>query len=193
VNGTLSRFRLSAIGAALFLAFAIANVPDSRADQTDSRLPVLFAALSATDDANLGGEIAAEIWEIWLSHNDPGIAHLMSAGISAMQDGKLRAAFDAFDRIVAAAPDFAEGWNKRATVNYMLDDLDASMRDIERTLSLEPRHFGALSGMGLIFDAIGKPGAAADAWERALAVNPHIKGAGDLIKELREKELGKPI
>ena len=193
MNARRPRFRFGAFGASLLFALFIVLAPDARADQNDSRLPVLFAALTATDDANLGGEIAAEIWEIWLSHNDPGIAHLMNAGISAMHDGNLQVAFDAFDRIVAAAPDFAEGWNKRATVNYMLDDLDASMRDIEHTLSLEPRHFGALSGMGLIFDAIGKPGAAADAWERALAVNPHIKGAGDLIKELREKELGKPI
>lgn len=193
MSASRPRLRLGAFGALLFLAFALTPAPDAQADQNDSRLPVLFAALTATDDADLGSEIAAEIWEIWLSHDDPGIAHLMSVGISAMTDGKLRVAFDAFDRIVAAAPNFAEAWNKRATVNYMLDDLDASMRDIERTLSLEPRHFGALSGMGLIFDAIGKPGAAADAWERALAVNPHIKGADDLIKELREKELGKPI
>ena len=117
----------------------------------------------------------------------------MAMGALAMRQGHLETAYQTFDHVVGIAPKFAEGWNKRATVNYMLERFDNSMRDIEQTLALEPRHFGALSGMGLIFDAIGNPKAAADAWEKALGVHPHIQGARQHIENLRHLQKGRPI
>ena len=167
--------------------------PAVRADQNDARLPDLFAQLAASKSFNDADPLASEIWDIWLHHDDAEVARFMTIGIAAMNRGNREVAFNAFDHVVGMAPDFAEGWNKRATVHFMLENYADSMRDIERTLALEPRHFGALSGMGLIFDAIGNPGAAANAWERALAVHPHIQGARQKVKDLRRLQKGRPI
>ena len=163
------------------------------ADQSNRRLPGLLDQLQSADNAKEAEVLERRIWRIWIHHDDAEVSRFMSIGISAMNGGNLEVAFAAFDQVTGLAPDFAEGWNKRATVNYMMQKFDASMIDIERTLALEPRHFGALSGMGLIFDAIGNAKAAADAWERALAVNPHIPGAREHIDELRKREKGHPI
>ena len=176
----------------LALTIVVTSSP-LRADQTDDRLPELFQGLAKTPSPIAAAQFEAKIWNIWVEHDDSEVMRFMAIGIQSMGQGNLRVAFNAFDHIIGMAPDFAEGWNKRATVHYMLGQYDASMRDIERTLALEPRHFGALSGMGLIFDAIGNPKAAADAWERALAVHPHIKGARDRIEQLRSQEKGRPI
>ncbi len=176
----------------LVSAFILIAGP-TEADQRDAKLPPLFSELAASNDFDEADRAASRIWEIWLRHDDAEVARFMTIGISAMNQRNLEVAYNAFDHLVGMAPDFAEGWNKRATVNFMLDRFDASMRDIERTLALEPRHFGALSGMGLIFDTTGNPGAAADAWEKALSVHPHIQGARQRIKDLRRQQRGRPI
>jgi tetratricopeptide (TPR) repeat protein len=92
-----------------------------------------------------------------------------------------------FDRVVTTLPDFAEGWNKRATVHYLNEDYTASVIDIERTLVLEPRHFGAISGMGLIFMARGDEAGALRAFEEVLKIHPHARGAKARVEELRKK------
>ena len=117
----------------------------------------------------------------------------MAIGIAAMNAAAYKVSLRAFDNIVAAAPDFAEGWNKRATVHYLMGNLDASMRDIQQTLSLEPRHFGALSGMGLIFDAIGDPAAAVRVLQRTLTLHPHMAGMNERLKDLENRAKGRPI
>jgi len=103
------------------------------------------------------------------------------------------AALGAFDEIIRLAPGFAEGWNKRATIHYLLGNYDASAADIESTLALEPRHFGALSGLGLVRIAQGDEAKALEAFEAALAVHPHLPGADSHIKELRQRVKGKRI
>jgi tetratricopeptide (TPR) repeat protein len=178
---------IPALIAVLILAAPVA------ADQYNKRLPGLLDQLQSAETATEAQVLERRIWRVWIHHDDAEVSRYMSIGISAMNGGNLEVAFAAFDQVVGLAPDFAEGWNKRATVYYMMEKLDASMLDIERTLALEPRHFGALSGMGLIFDAIGNHKAAADAWERALAVNPHIPGAREHIEELRKRDKGQPI
>ena len=95
--------------------------------------------------------------------------------------------------MVRAAPDFAEAWNKRATVHYLMGNFEASVADIRRTLALEPRHFGALSGMGLIYDAIGNQTAAMKVWEKALEIHPHLPGMKARIQELRAKAKGRAL
>jgi tetratricopeptide (TPR) repeat protein len=90
-------------------------------------------------------------------------------------------------------PNFAEGWNKRATVYYMMGDFDASVADIQKTLTLEPRHFGALSGLGLIYDALDKPAAAVKVWQKALEINPHMQSIRHRIEEIQAEEKGKGI
>ena len=100
----------------------------------------------------------------------------MRTGIDAMRRGDHRAALKAFDRVVAIAPDFAEAWNKRATVHYLVGNLDQSLDDIATTLNLEPRHFGALSGRGLVYVKLNDLERALVSFEAALAVSPQMVG-----------------
>ncbi len=117
----------------------------------------------------------------------------MAQGIEAMSRGNYEAALSAFSRVVEAEPDFAEGWNKRATVYYLMGDFGASVRDVERTLTLEPRHFGALSGLGLIYLVVGEDLPALKAFEAALEVNPYLRGARKHSEELRRRLLKNSI
>jgi len=110
--------------------------------------------------------------------------------MTAMAGGDHETALDAFDNLVDLAPDFAEAWNKRATVYYLMGRLDESVNDIQQTLELEPRHFGALSGLALIYDAVENPEAAIRSLEAALEINPHLEDSQVRIDQLREKVKG---
>jgi tetratricopeptide (TPR) repeat protein len=167
------RALLIALTGVLFVLFSVA----ARADQNDPRLDQLFARLQTTDDENEAKAIADEIWAIWTESDNEMANELMSAGIALMVLGRNEEALDRFNKVVEIAPDFAEGWNKRATVHYLLDEYQESVDDIERTLELEPRHFGALSGLGLIYMEPGEDDIAIRAFEGALKVNPHLPGA----------------
>jgi tetratricopeptide (TPR) repeat protein len=160
------------------------------ADQRDGRLDDLFARLKTTDDPVDAATLQQQIWQIWIEFEDASISQLMRRGMAAMAQGDHDAALDAFDSLVQQAPDFAEAWNKRATVFYLMGRLDESVSDIRQTLSLEPRHFGALSGLSLIYDAVEKPDAAIRSLEAALEINPHLQGSEDRIRMLREKAKG---
>ncbi len=117
----------------------------------------------------------------------------MLQGIQAMAVRNLSFALESFDRVTKLAPDFAEGWNKRATVYYLMDDLEESVQDIQRTLTLEPRHFGALSGMGLIFMQLGDDEGALRAYEEVIKIHPNAPGAQHHIRALRSKLYGDAI
>ncbi|MGD9869077.1 MAG: tetratricopeptide repeat protein [Hyphomicrobiales bacterium] len=157
----------------------------ARADQADPRLDALFTQLKA--DPNEAGAMATEqrIWAIWLEVEDEAAAGLLKSGMDAMNDGDLAAALASFDALVAKAPGFAEGWNKRATLHYMLGNYAESLADIEKTLALEPRHFGALAGRGLVHGKLEDFAGSLASFEAALAVNPHLPGARASVKELR--------
>jgi tetratricopeptide (TPR) repeat protein len=114
----------------------------------------------------------------------------MRRGMTAMAGGDHEEALRSFDRMVAKAPDFAEAWNKRATVLFLMGRYEDSVLDIQRTLQLEPRHFGALSGLGLIYDAVEEPAAAIRSLEAALEINPHLHGTREHIATLQEKLQG---
>ena len=167
--------------------------PQASADQNDARLDGLFTRLQATSDTREARSIEGVIWAIWIESADAAINKEMTEGIAAMRIGDMRTALSLFDSMVKKAPDFAEGWNKRATVYYLIGQYDASVRDVERTLALEPRHFGALSGLGLIYLAVGKEEAAMRAMEKALTIHPHMPGIKAKVRELREKYGGKAI
>lgn len=157
------------------------------ADQNDPRLDELFEQLLNTRDRTIGEAITDQIWAIWREYpEDKEIDNLMSAGIRAMSTGRLRQAEKIFDKIILQAPNFAEGWNKRATVLYFLRQFEKSAEDVRQTLLLEPRHFGATAGLGLIFLSLNYPQSAMEAFEKALEINPHLTGPKMQIKRLRE-------
>ena len=173
------------------LALAGALSLGARADQRDGRLEGLFARLPSASQGEAQA-IEQRIWRIWSEAGDPQVDLLLQEGVLAMSQARFRAALERFDRMVAEAPDFAEGWNKRATLHYLMGNFGASVRDIQRTLDLEPRHFGALSGLGLIYDAVEEPAAALRSFEAAVAINPHLRSIEQRIIELRRQLAGRP-
>jgi tetratricopeptide (TPR) repeat protein len=169
------------------------TTPDDAAAIRTRHLDALFAHLKTTTVEEEGDAMVAEIWKLWLQSGRPEIDALMEQAISMMNSGLAAQALPVLDDVVARAPQWAEGWNKRATLLYVLGDHDRSLADIDRTLALEPRHFGALAGLGLIRAVRGENREALAALRRALAINPFLKERFGLIPAL-EREVGeKPL
>ena len=179
------RAGFAAVVVAAPLALAAFGAVD--ADQTDARLDDLFQVLQTTADPRAAVAAEQAIWRIWLDSGRVDIDALMDEGILAITDQRLDEAITIFSRITERAPGFAEGWNKRATAYYLNENYLASVEDIRRTLALEPRHFGAISGMGLIFLSRGDDAGALDAFEAVLAIHPHDIGARAQVEALRER------
>ena len=182
--------RLLVWAAGAWLALAGMAPQVTRSDQRDPRLDALFARLQSTPSDTEAHALEQRIWLIWSESADPGLTLLMREGVAALAQSRLGAALERFDRMVEQAPDFAEAWNKRATVLFLMGDYRGSVRDIQRTLELEPRHFGALSGLGLIYDAIEQPRAALRSFEAAVAINPHLETTKERIRQLRRELAG---
>jgi tetratricopeptide (TPR) repeat protein len=178
---------------ALFLAVTILGGRTLSADQTDPTLDRLFADLRSVGSEHAARPIEAEIWAIWLRSDSRPVNDLMSRGIDLLNHADYPGALAAFDRIVALAPDFAEGWNKRATALYAMGRFADSKRDIDRVLALEPRHFGALSGLGLCNVQLNRTREALDAFRRARAIDPNLPGIEDTIDALSKRLGGEPI
>jgi tetratricopeptide (TPR) repeat protein len=140
-----------------------------------------LAALKG-DDAALAAGAADSLWQMWHRSGDPRLDDLLRLGIEAMEGQELAAADAAFTRLIGEAPEFAEGWNKRATVRYLAKDYAASIADCRETLARNPNHFGALSGQGLCHMMLGEFRDAALLFRRALAVHPHLHGARDNLR-----------
>ena len=170
---------------ALVLDCAVCAAAPARSD--DPGLARLFDRLAAAGNPAEAAAIEAGIWEAWTLGGGAAATSLMQVGLAALAGGNLPAALGVFDAIVAQNPDFAEGWNKRATVLYMMGALDRSAEDCARVLRLEPRHFGALSGLGLIRMRQERVEEAIDAFEKALVVHPHLEAARRHLDALRRK------
>ena len=179
----MKRFLIFVLAALGFVGIWLA-VP---ADQHDERLSTLFERLSHAADAEEARLLEIEIWGIWTDSGREDVNALMKEGIEAMQLRNLDAALAAFNKVVKIAPDFAEGWNKRATVYYLQDNLADSVRDVQHTLALEPRHFGALSGLGLILMEVGDDTGALKVFEEVLKIHPNAPGARYHSEALRAK------
>lgn len=178
----------------LFLVLALLAAPlPVAADQADPRLDILFKALK--EAPSLADALAVEntIWTIWLESDRDGVSRLLEDGMVAMSHGAYGPAIEAFSGAIRQAPDFAEAWNKRATAYYLLGEFEASVRDIQRTLALEPRHFGALSGLGLIYLAIDNDSGARKAYEKALEIHPLMPGVKAQLQRLKDRIGGKAI
>lgn len=154
------------------------------ADQKDERLDRLFEKLAAAPDDTQAHAVEMAIWKVWMQPKTAGVKVLLRTGIQDMEDGENESAEQNFSAAIELEPDFAEAWNKRATVRYMMGNYAGSIQDIEHTLSLESRHFGALSGLGLIYDALDEKRAAIEAFRAALEINPHMPGIRDRLKRL---------
>jgi tetratricopeptide (TPR) repeat protein len=149
------------------------------------RLTALFRELRETATPAVAEEIQDLIWAHWCDHDEAAANELMQEGIAAMAAEEFEQARSLFDALVGATPDWAEAWNKRATVSFILGDDADSLADIVRVLEREPRHFGALSGFGQIALRNGFVHEAIVAFEAAIAINPHLRGVGALIADLK--------
>ena len=156
-------------------------------------LDELFAELPEHADSPPGQRIEAEILKRLSRSGSDTADLLMSWASSAIEAKDYPHALDILDQAVLVKPDFAEAWNKRATVYFLIDDYSASISDIRQTLALEPRHFGALAGLGMIFQAMERKNDAIQVFERALEINPQLDKVREALEELKKDTAGDDI
>lgn len=159
-------------------------------DRVDLRLERLFSHLLRTEDPTLAGDIEREIWEIWATPARPGARILMREGMSAIGQGNNARALDCFGALIRAAPDYAEAWNKRATLRALAGDLRGAIADGQRAIIVEPRHFGAYAGLGQVLLRLEAREAALDAFQAALRVHPHLDSIRASAAYLRAQGVG---
>ena len=128
------------------------------------------------DDAIVRNYAEQALWIVWSRSGDPKIDEQFAAGLERMQAGDMQASVAIYTRIIAARPDFAEGWNKRATLYFLMGELDRSLADCHEVLKRNPVHFGVLAGYGQIYAQRGEMEKALEFFKRALAVNPNMEG-----------------
>lgn len=157
------------------------------ADQTHPKLPSWFEQLENAETAIQSQVLQDLIWSAWSSTDNETAQAFLDVGTAAMQRGALPLALDRFNQVVKLAPDFAEGWNKRATVNFMMRRFDDSVQDIAKTLELEPNHFGALAGLAQIFEVRGQTSRALAVYQRIDQIAPSMLGIKDRIKALEQR------
>ena len=160
-------FKILIVSISLLFASKIAL-----ADQNDPRLNNLFKKLNETENQDEIRDLISDIWNIWYEVDDPKVIEYFEKGIQAMNLRNYPLAIRFFNNLIEEDPNFAEGWNKRATVHFMMGNFDQSMQDIIKTLEFEPRHFGALDGMGLIFIHQGQFQQAIDVYDKMLEIFP---------------------
>ncbi len=155
-----------------------------RFEEAAQLLDRLFGQLHKADNAKAAEAIEKAIWQLWAQSGSPTADALLQQATRAMNESAYPVALRILDTIVEIKPDFAEAWNKRATVHYLERRFDKSLEDIEVVLDLEPRHFGALSGLGMIRREMGDERAALKAFRRVLVIHPNLKRAKRAVKEL---------
>jgi tetratricopeptide (TPR) repeat protein len=204
------RYRLTIL--ALSAAFAATVLPAAqvRADpggwtETPDKLPrvprgdriknldFLFEALKVAPDADSAKLVEGRIWALWLASGSDTTDLLMSRVKTAMDGKDNKLAIQLLDAVIEMRPDYIEAWNRRATLHFAEKDYGKSVADIRQVLAREPRHFGALSGLGFIMQEFGEEKLALEAFRRALAVNPHLQKIPDFVKTLTEKVEGRDI
>jgi tetratricopeptide (TPR) repeat protein len=168
------------------------KLPKVSTDRTRG-LDFLFGALKAAPDEASAKHVEARIWAQWLQTPSDTAALLMMRAKAAVDAQQVDVAIKLLDAVVKLRPDYIEGWNRRATLYYLKNDYAHSLEDIQQVLIREPRHFGALAGLGMIMQDIGDDKRALDAFRKALAVNPHLEKVPDLVKQLTEKVEGRDI
>lgn len=156
-------------------------------------LSSLFGRLRQVEDSETARVLETSIWKVWLRSGSATIDLLMAQAMKANAAQNSKKALKILDEVVQLAPEFAEGWNKRATVRYLSGQYQASLEDIERVLALEPRHFGALSGRGMILQELDENKSALEAYREALTIHPHLSGPKEAVKYLTRDVEGQKI
>lgn len=206
-----SGFRVAALRAALLCAVLLAGglsafsalaqgfhdapgktqrpAPHGRLEDLDA----LFAALKAAPDTEAAKAIADRIWARWLISDSDTTNLLMSRVSAAIAADDVDLAMKLLDAVIVIRPDYVEAWNRRATLYYMQKDYERSLADIRQILAREPRHFGALAGLGMILQELGDDRRALNVYRRLLEVHPQMQGIAERVRTLTEKVEGRDI
>lgn len=171
--------------------FSLLLFSNVNAEERNNKLDKLFIELKKTKNLSSAHAIEKEIQEIWLIHpsdNRRGfrLTELLFQGTRLMNGGELSKAYELFTKIIATEPDWSEAWNKRATVLYLMNRYQSSLDDIKITLTLEPRHFGALSGQALNYIELKQYEKAIQSYKAAQKIYPALESAKKMIPELQE-------
>ena len=179
----------------LFLLLAVqVALSDGRSSINDEELGLLFNQLLEIQSSSEADEITLKIWEIWTNDAETEFGQsTMLEGVSLMNRNSLVAAEELFSELIRSSPDYIEAWNKRATVRYMMGQLENSLNDVYVVLSKEPKHFGAMSGLGLIMIQRENFKGALSAYKKLIAIHPFSKDALRLVPILEQRVLGKSI
>ena len=163
-----------------------------RGDRTKN-LDFLFGALKVAPDAETAKMVEARIWALWTVSGSDTADLLMSRAKAATEGKDIKLALELLEAVIDLKPDYVEAWIRRATINFANHDYAASLADIRQILAREPRHFGALAGLGFILQELGEDKLALEAFRRALAINPFLPKIPDAVKQLSEKVEGRDI
>ena len=179
----------------LFLLLAVqVTLSDGRSSINDEELGLLFNQLLEIQSSSEADEITLKIWEIWTNDAETEFGQsTMIEGVSLMNRNSLVAAEKLFSELIRVSPDYIEAWNKRATVRYMMGQLENSLNDVYVVLSKEPKHFGAMSGLGLIMIQREDFEGALSAYKKLIAIHPFSKDALSLVPILEQRVLGRSI
>jgi tetratricopeptide (TPR) repeat protein len=162
-------------------------------DSKQSRLDNLFSQLKRERNEKAAERIAGQIWDEWFQSGSASIDLMMQWAQKATQEKKYDVALDFLDQVITLDPSYAEGWNRRATVHFLMSNYAKSMSDIDHTLALEPRHFGALSGMAQILRNTGRKEAALEVYQRVLEIYPMMRNAQNEVSTISEELAGEGI
>jgi tetratricopeptide (TPR) repeat protein len=157
----------------------------------EERLNSLFSTLKSSTDKDAAKAAENDIITLWLESGSDTVDLMMSWTLAAIEEKDYGLALDYLDRMLVLKPDYAEGWNKRATVHFLRDDYPKALADIERALAIEPRHFGALSGLGTIMRDIGDKDRALTAYRKALEIDPHLDTVKEAVSEIEHELAGR--
>jgi tetratricopeptide (TPR) repeat protein len=152
----------------------------------------LFVRLKEADP-RAARRIEREIWNAWSKSGSASADLLLQRGREALGAGKTAEAIEHLTALVDHAPEFAEGWNARATAYFQAGQFGPSVADIAEVLRLEPRHFGALAGFGAILEATDRSVEALEVYRAALAIHPHLRGVSDAVARLEKKQTGQDL
>ncbi len=169
------------------------DLPRPQQGDRSRNLDFLFGALKAAPDPDSAKQVENRIWALWTASGSD-TANLLMTRTKAAIDGKdLELALQLLDAVIKIRPDYVEAWNRRATIRYMRKEYGDALLDIRQVLTREPRHFGALSGLGMILQEFGDDKNALVVFRRVLEINPHMPKIPDLVKSLTEKVEGRAI